>query len=186
MRRSLRRSGSGVRGSGPQPGSRKPGGTARPARGPVCEEHRWTRKRGWRRKPAVSSSPGSAASRLKTAAVERREARRPSGRTYGLPKRLIGAPPPSFWGKRKKDQGRPGAQLIRAAERWLAAVCLRAGLFDIVRFQRASREPTTSGGIWSGATCLCRCASRPRSHARVFRASPAFARRALRCAPSRR
>src|SRR5262245_17074074 len=103
----LRRSGSGVRGSGPQPGSRKlasaPPGRHydRSARSSLDEEARVTGKARFTQALPEARSPSL------NAAVERRQARRPSGRTYELPKRRVGAPPPSFEGRERRTKGGP-------------------------------------------------------------------------------
>ena len=104
----LRRSESGVRGSGSQPGSREPGGTARPALRPVCEEHRWTRKRGPRRKPVFTQAlpeARSPSSKTPQWSAGRRRALR--GAHFELPKRRVGAPPPSFRGTEERTKGGP-------------------------------------------------------------------------------
>jgi hypothetical protein len=147
----LRRSGSGVRGSGSHPGSRKdlghrPAGTTTGLRGASLDAE--ARARG---KPASSSSPGSAVSGLKTPqwSADRRRAPR-QVRAYELPKRRVGAPPPSLRGKERRTKGGPA--LNPTGRRSVGLNCYDACLSAVMRrgeLTGSRPENCTSG--WCGS-----------------------------------
>src|SRR5262249_37017590 len=117
----LRRSGSGVRGSGSHPDSRKlasaPPGRHydRSARSSLDEEARVTGKARLTQALPEARSPS----------LKRRSGAPTGAAPFGAHIRTTEAPrrrsTPLVAGEGKKDEGRPGAQSHRAAERWLAA-----------------------------------------------------------------
>jgi hypothetical protein len=83
-----------------------------------------------------SSSPGSAAAELKTPqwSADRRRAPR-QVRAHELPKRRVGAPPPSLEGREERTKGGPAPSSIGRRSVGLRYL-FEAGLFDIVAILR--------------------------------------------------
>jgi hypothetical protein len=66
-------------------------------------------------------------------------------RTYGLPKRLVGAPPPSFGGRERRTKGGPapsstGGRSVGLGFKILSFSCHARGRVDFLRPENCSRD----------------------------------------------